>query len=98
VQTCSKCNALSSDAAPSCVHCGVDLLEYSTRAVTLKRLRENPRVRHIILSVHDDCCHMCLEMQGAYSKEEVPGLPVEGCSHPNGCRCFYQPVLNDIYP
>jgi hypothetical protein len=25
-------------------------------------------------------------------------LPVEGCSHALGCRCFYQPVLDEIYP
>jgi hypothetical protein len=98
VQTCSKCNALSPDAALTCLNCDADLMEYSTRAVVLKRFRDNPRVRHIILAVHDDCCHTCLDMQGAYAKDEVPSLPVEGCSHPDGCRCFYQPELNDIYP
>jgi hypothetical protein len=28
----------------------------------------------------------------------VPELPVRGCSHKNGCRCFYEPFLTDIYP
>lgn len=98
MQTCSKCNGLSTDSVTICDNCGADLLVFSTHAVTLQRFRDNPRVRHVILSVHDDCCNVCLEMQGAYSKEEAPSLPVEGCSHQHGCRCFYQPELGDIYP
>jgi hypothetical protein len=98
VQTCSKCNALSHDAAIECHNCKADLGEFSTSAVALKRFQVNSRVRHIILNVHDDCCHVCLEMQGAYPKDKAPSLPTLGCTNPEGCRCFYQPVLGDIYP
>jgi hypothetical protein len=98
VQTCSKCNALSPDDSIYCDNCKSDLREFSNQAVALKRFQENPRVRHVILAINDNACPLCKEMQGAYTKESAPRLPVEGCSHPNGCRCFYQPVLGDIYP
>lgn len=64
----------------------------------LKRLQANPRVRDIRLVVSADCCPVCAAQEGTYTKEEAPSLPVEGCSHTNGCRCFYEPMLNIIYP
>jgi hypothetical protein len=36
--------------------------------------------------------------EGEFPKDEVPALPVRGCSHAHGCRCFYEPALVDIYP
>ncbi len=67
-------------------------------AAALKKLQENPRVRDIRLVVSDDCCPVCAAHEGTYAKDEVPNVPIEGCSHPHGCRCFYQPMLNVIYP
>ena len=64
----------------------------------LKRFRENPRVLYVRIAVAGDCCPACREVQGAYPKDTVPHLPVEGCCHQNGCRCFYQPFLDEIYP
>ncbi|MCC6145962.1 MAG: hypothetical protein IT308_00185 [Anaerolineaceae bacterium] len=52
----------------------------------------------IRISVADNACPACQQVMGAYPKDQLPRLPVEGCSHPNGCRCFYDPVLNEIYP
>jgi hypothetical protein len=98
VQICSKCYTESPDAVDNCVNCQAVLGEFSTRVVALKRFQQNPRVDHVILSVFADACPACEKLQGAYNKNEAPRLPVEGCSHPNGCRCFYQPVLNDIFP
>ncbi len=98
MQNCSVCNALSPDEATHCANCQADLSELSQTAVALKRLQGNPRVQHVILSVMEDGCPACSELQGAYSKDQVPHLPVEGCSHQLGCRCFYQPVLSEIYP
>ncbi len=93
MQTCSQCNASSPDTALRCVHCGADLSLLSTRAVALRRLRENPRVSAIRLSVAQDACPACQEWFGTYAKDAVPILPHPACSHPNGCRCFYEPVL-----
>jgi hypothetical protein len=67
-------------------------------AVALKRFQTNPRVLKVRIMVMHDCCPACREAEGAYKKEDVPRLPVEGCSHNLGCRCFYQPQLDDIYP
>jgi hypothetical protein len=67
-------------------------------AVALKRLRSKTRVKNVRLVVAHDCCPACRQMEGTYDKALAPSLPVEGCSHSLGCRCFYEPMLNDIYP
>ncbi len=93
MQTCSKCNASSPDTTRTCVHCNADLGEFSATVVALKRLRENPRVKAIRVSVTNDACPHCYELLKTYPKDKVPSLPHPGCSHENGCRCFYEPVL-----
>jgi hypothetical protein len=98
VQTCSKCNAQSPDTASHCVACQSNLNEYSTSAVALKKFQENTRVRDVRLVVNADACPVCASYEGTYQKDEVPKLPIEGCSHPNGCRCFFEPMLKIIYP
>ena len=98
MQTCSKCHSQSPDDANLCTNCQADLNEWSTTAVALKKYKGNPRVQHIYVIVANDCCPACREVEGAYDKDDVPKLPVDGCSHPLGCRCFYQPFLTDIYP
>lgn len=93
MQTCERCGAQSPDQATHCVACGADLRQHSTRAAALKAYRENPRVKYIRVVVAADACPACWSLQGTYPKEEVPLLPVEGCSHENGCRCFYEPLF-----
>jgi hypothetical protein len=98
VQICSKCQAQLPDTLNTCSQCGADLSVWSNSAVTLKRLQENPRVTYVRIAVGNDCCPACRQVEGAYAKEVAPKLPVEGCSHANGCRCFYEPILEVIYP
>lgn len=98
VQTCSQCNTQSPDKSSNCSNCNADLKEYSTTAIALKRFKDNPRVRDIRVVVAHNCCPACLTMEGTYKKEMAPSLPIEGCSHPLGCRCFYEPMLLEIYP
>ncbi len=98
MQTCSKCNTQSPDTATLCVNCKADLNEFSNTAIALKRFIENPRVQYVRIAVSNDCCPACRELQGAYPKNAVPNLPAEGCSHHLGCRCFYEPFLDEIYP
>ncbi len=98
MQTCSKCNTQSSDMVTHCPNCGSDLSEFSKTAVARRRYQENPRVQYIRVVVAADSCPACQQVEGAYAKGECPELPVETCSHSLGCRCFYQPFLNDIYP
>jgi len=98
VQTCSKCHIQSPDMVKICPNCGADLKEWSETANTLIHLQDNSRVLYVRISVAGDCCPACRMAEGAYAKDSTPSLPVEGCSHPLGCRCFYQPMLDDIYP
>jgi hypothetical protein len=98
VQTCSICHAQSPDTASHCTNCQADLNELSTTSVALKRIRENDRISSVKISVGHDCCPACRQAQGEYTKENVPHRPVEGCSHSLGCRCYYQPVLEVLYP
>jgi len=64
----------------------------------LKQLQNNPRVKNIRIIVSPDCCPACAAKEGTYEKDDVISLPIEGCSNPAGCRCFYEPMLNIIYP
>ncbi len=98
MQICSKCQTQLPDGIRNCSNCGADLKEWSDTAIALKRLQENSRVTYVRISVADDCCPACRQVEGAYAKDSAPALPIEGCSHANGCRCFYQPVLEVIYP
>jgi hypothetical protein len=98
VQICSKCQTQSQDTATYCSQCQADLRQFSETAVALKRIQENPRISYVRIAVADNCCPACREAQGAYAKDSVPKLPIEGCSHALGCRCFYEPVLEEIYP
>jgi hypothetical protein len=50
------------------------------------------------LIVANDACPACREAEGAFDKDQIPQLPVAGCSHPLGCRCFYEPALAEIFP
>lgn len=47
---------------------------------------------------HGDCCPYCKVMEGVYDFENVPELPHDECSHYEGCRCFYAPVLDYFGP
>jgi RNA polymerase subunit RPABC4/transcription elongation factor Spt4 len=98
VQICSKCQTQSPDSSSVCPVCKSNLSELSTTAIALKNFQENPRVRYVRITVSDDCCPACREAEGAYDKHEVPEIPVEGCSHPLGCRCFYTPSLDELFP
>jgi hypothetical protein len=95
MQTCSKCNASSPDNTLVCVNCSAALSEFSATAVALKHMQANPRIRAIRVTVADDACPHCYELMKTYPKDKVPPLPQEGCSHENGCRCFYEPVLEE---
>jgi hypothetical protein len=50
------------------------------------------------LAVPADACPVCQNLAGTYRKEESPQLPVDMCSHPLGCRAYYLPFLEEIFP
>ena len=72
--------------------------ETSNAAQALKSLQANPRVKYIVIAAPVDACPACQKLTGTYPKDSVPRLPVESCSHPLGCRAFYLPYLDEIYP
>ena len=76
----------------------VDHWESSSAAQVMRRLQANPRVKYIVLAVPFDACPACQKLAGTYPKDQAPALPVDECSHPLGCRAYYIPYLEDIYP
>ena len=70
----------------------------TTANEALDKYQKNPRVKNVRLIVSADCCPACAAYEGTYQKEKVPILPIEGCSHAFGCRCYYEPMLTTIYP
>lgn len=98
MQTCVLCNQLSPDNVSRCTNCGADLSLDSATARALKDLQNNPRVKSIRIIVSDDACPACRKAEGEFLKDDVPALPVHGCSHANGCRCFYEPKLLEVFP
>lgn len=70
----------------------------SRQEAALQKFQQNPRVSKIRIIVAHDACPACREHEGEYPKQQVPELPTLGCSHPLGCRCFYEPALTEIFP
>jgi hypothetical protein len=61
----------------------------------LERIRGGLATKVRIL-VGPDACPVCRAYEGAYALDDVPELPLEGCSRPDGCNAVYAPVL-DLY-
>jgi len=72
--------------------------ETSEAAQSLERMQANPRIKYIVIVVPEDACPACQNLTGTYPKDQVPQLPFEECSHPLGCRSFYLPYLDEIFP
>ena len=64
---------------------------------TLERIRNGLATKVRILA-SDNSCPVCTATEGAYEFDDVPKLPLDGCSHPHGCRCCYEPVLDRFGP
>jgi hypothetical protein len=64
----------------------------------LKRLQDNPRISKIVVVVPGDACPACREICGTYEKDQAPALPIEVCTHPLGCRSYYLPFIDELYP
>jgi hypothetical protein len=64
---------------------------------TLERIRSGLATKVRILASHDSC-PTCETMEGAYEFDDVPELPLVGCSQPRGCLCRYEPVLDLFGP
>lgn len=64
----------------------------------LARIKEGGVATKVRILASHDSCPVCRTLEGAYEFDAVPSLPIEGCSHPLGCRCRYEPVLDRFGP
>jgi len=72
--------------------------EETEAAKSLRRMQQNPRVKYIVINAPRDACPLCQNLTGTYPKDQVPRIPHPLCSNPDGCKVFYSPYLDDIYP
>ena len=70
----------------------------SPAAQALERMKANPRIKYVVIVVPEDACPACQNLTGTYPKDQVPCLPYGECSHPLGCRSYYLPYLDEIFP
>jgi hypothetical protein len=75
-----------------------DTWEASEAVKSLERMRANQRIKYIVVCVPEDACPACQNLTGTYPKDQVPRLPYEECSHPLGCRAYYIPYLDEVFP
>lgn len=66
----------------------------ASHQAALQRIVEGGVATRVRILASDDCCPVCRSVSGAYEFDNVPQLPLVGCSHPAGCRCHYAPVLD----
>ena len=64
----------------------------------LEKIRSGGIATKVRILANHDSCPVCRTFEGAYDFDDVPLLPHEGCSHPQGCRCHYAPVLDRFGP
>jgi hypothetical protein len=75
-----------------------EMWESSEAAKSLERMRINPRIKYIVVVVPEDACPACQNLSGTYPKNEVPQLPYGECSQPLGCRAYYLPFIDELFP
>ena len=98
MRTCTVCGLQSLDSVRLCARCQSDLDVSSATSVAKRQLSTNPLVTRVRVLASADACPACQSATGEFAKDALPDLPVRGCSHPMGCRCFYEPALSTIFP
>jgi hypothetical protein len=97
VNTPTKQNPPSSDTSVPASQRITDFSQHPA-AAALEKFKANPRISKIRVIVPYDACPACRHLEGEYEKDEVPELPLQDCSHPLGCRSFYEPKIEEIFP
>jgi hypothetical protein len=70
---------------------------YAENRAALEKIKNGLATKVRIL-VPADACPVCRAVEGAYEFEDVPEIPTEGCSCPNGNNAYYAPVLDRFGP
>lgn len=60
----------------------------------LKGYSKNEFITRVEIMCNDDSCPKCKAVCGEYLLREAPLLPIKGCTHEDGCRCCYTPVVD----
>jgi hypothetical protein len=70
------------------------------RREELEQIRRSPRATGVYIAAPTDACPLCRWIQGTYPKDsdDIPVLPLEGCSRPGGCITRYEPLLVEVGP
>ena len=88
----------STDTSSPLTDRSANIWETSEAVKSLERMKANSRIKYIVVVVPEDACPACQNLTGTYPKDEVPRLPYGECSHPLGCRAYYAPYLDEIFP
>ena len=72
--------------------------EQAEHKAALDKIRNGGVATKVRILTYHNCCPACMAVEGVYDFDDAPELPVEGCSHPDGCRCHYAPVLDYFGP
>ena len=70
--------------------------QYAQRVLDRYRLGLKARgaIRGVRILTGSDSCPVCQAHAGViYHPDAAPAIPIAGCSHPDGCRCSYTPVM-----
>jgi hypothetical protein len=100
MRECAVCHTHTEDDITVCPNCGADLKIDSVTARALASIRKSPRASHVFVVARDKACPACRAAQGTYPKDspDIPELPIEGCSCPDGCTCRYEPLVVEVGP
>lgn len=72
--------------------------DYAEKTLAAYRLgmRAKGSIVGVRILVSDDSCPSCRALANqVYTPDTAPSLPHTGCTHPQGCRCAYTPVMRD---
>lgn len=70
--------------------------ESGRRAIAGYRLgiKSGGAIRGIRIITGQDSCQTCQTLAAnVYQPDDAPALPLAECTHPDGCRCAYRPVM-----
>jgi hypothetical protein len=70
--------------------------DYAEKTLAAYRLGMKARgsIAGVQVLTSDDSCPHCRALAGhVYTPDNAPRLPYAGCTHPEGCRCAYAPVM-----
>ena len=58
-------------------------------------IKSGGSIRGVRIIGGPDCCSASQAVAAdIYHPDSAPSLPLEGCTHPTGCRCAYRPVMS----